>query len=1117
MASALECWGRGDEIEEILKPILNRGKRSAVLLYGDSGIGKSTVLREIRTRLNMPGIVVGFHETSQADSDPLLRTLDDLLKQIYTVEGSAKQIRIACEKAKSFCSVSGLKDFLVATLKAAGDSGGLGAFAKGVTSFFGWAVDKVSALDASVPAGLMPKLGLDALTDILRLLRTALPEEQLVFLVDNLSAPAEAVTAEIRGFSTLDTIQAFLSQRYGEMQGLHFVFSWKLSEQSQGAFRALSSTFREYKGTLQALRPIRQVDELSNWLRHEFAWFRELDSVEVRRVIALTGGLPEIVVRWRESGVDIYDENRLAHIAEDTRNGRFQSLRDALEGAPASDMIAIYGLALVTHPMPVSALAAMVKRPPQTCLDVLRAWEKRWLLRSRIYAGDPLPVYQFDHEHKLEIALEVLPLQLADGGEELERGAYDFFLSHFSLARFDRPTSQNPCSGLYLLDAIQLLSRSRFLVEEAELRPLLEMAVRMAVLGETPDAPPILDWGFLKRWPYPFRGWFLDLCLATAYGPQEPILDMVENWLAEPSAAGGSVGLAFAEATASANLMGRMRGHERPDLMGLLLDRMFSLQRQFPKSPLLAKEAGKAIVNAIGILSDPQRAGVVDRLLERLTEIEAKFSTDAEIIRTRMIAVANAIVYHNRTKDLNKTEQLLSDLRALANKLPDDALAAEALAKGLASATVTYKERDNQQKLDQILTELRTVRERFPKDSVIAYEAGSALVNAIPREAAEIAQIDSQLAELRGLRDALSGEDAAGLLAAGINNAVITLINSQNSAAAKPLLEELKTLWAERPDSLPIAEISADSIGGAIAGYAIAQDIEQVSALIEQLRTLVARFPQDPMPRHLAKGLANAVMGHAQLKLGDQNKGLVHELLAMVDASRGDAVIALQAARGLAVSIVGAQNPGDASELAAQLIQLHLRFPDDRGVREMLAQGAINAVAMLGSFHELETAAQFVNITRTFSAAAPGDIRMEASHAEMLAAAIAGYATEGDVAAVDRFVAEVKELRRQTSAFPILFQCARAFAQASTAYGNRREMVKLGSVLNWLRVLSEEWPQDREMAGQFAWGLFNALMVNACIGDDATGRRIKREWGELEGKFPNLRTGDPAGPRIRWI
>jgi len=244
-------------------------------------------------------------------------------------------------------------------------------------------------------------------------------------------------------------------------------------------------------------------------------------------------------------------------------------------------------------------------------------------------------------------------------------------------------------------------------------------------------------------------------------------------------------------------------------------------------------------------------------------------------------------------------------------------------------------------------------------------------------------------------------------------------------------------------------------------------------------------------------------------------EALLAELLAMVDASPGDVGIAVEAVRGLAAAIMGTEDAYDAEGFAAQLIQLHVRFPHERTVTEVFLQGVINAAAVLGSFEKREAAGMFANITRSLSAASDGDARMLARHAEMLAVVIAGYTAAGDVTAVDQLLVEVKELREKTSSFLVQFQCARALAKASMAYGNRREFVKLQSVLKWLRGLTEEWPESREMAGQLAWGVFNAMMANMSEGHAAEGRKLQREMMELEQRFPKLQMGDPGELRVR--
>jgi AAA ATPase domain len=1112
MTESVLVWGRGREIQDILRPILDREKRSAVLLYGDSGIGKTTVLREVKTRLIIPGVVIGYHETSQADSDPLLRTLDDLLKQIYSREGSSKQILIACEKAKSLVSVSALKDFLLATMKAFGDSGGLGAFAKGVTSFVGWASDKISSLDAAVPAAFVPKLGVEAFAEILNLLRTALPNEQLVFLIDNLSAPAEGVTAEIRGFGTFDTIQAFLSQRYSRTEGVHFVFSWKLSGRTNTVFHTLSSTFREYKAVLQPLRPISETEELSSWLRHEFAWFRELNPVQQRQIVGLTGGLPEIVVQWRESALNTYDQSELIRIAEDTRNGRFQSWRDALETAPVDEMAVIYGLSMADHSMPVSALAPMIQSAPQNCLDVLRSWEHRKLLLAQKRAGDLLPAYEFDHEHKLAIAREVLPARFADGGEELQRRAHDFFLAHFSLARLGPPTSQNPCSSLYLLDVIQLLSRSAFLNEEAELLPMLEIALVMALIGEKPKGSAISDWGFLKRWPHPFRGWFLDLYLATTHEWSESLSRAVEDWLAEAPRA-ESLPLAFAEGTACANLVGRIRGQNGSDLRNLLLERLSSLQNQFPKSILIAREAGNAIVNATAILSDAPDLNQIERLLAASSDMQHRFSADVEVAHKRMVAITNAVQsYGPGIETTKRIEELLSELHILAETFSGEPKVFEALALGLSRAS--YKVADDDERLASTVDELRGIRSQFPNNAEIASSLGNALVNSVSRHGGDEQQVNRLLAELRDTLKVVPDHKAGNLFAIGLNNAITVHFETGNVSAAKCLLAELRALGARLPNSFAIDEITADCIAGAIAGYAVSEELQEIANLVEWLRLLVAKFPQSPMDSHLAKGIANAIGVYCRVKpeQGPQGEQLVEELLSMADRRPADKDLAFQATRGLASSLTGTANAEEVTTVMAEILHLHGRFPGDSELTAMVVLACINAAAMLGHFNQRERLGEFIEITRTLSASFPNNSWMLARHAEILAVAIAAHVVEGDREVIDDLLVEVEDVKRRSCEHVVHFQCARAFAKACMAYGNRREITGLECVLEGLRALLHGHPESRDMAGQLAWGLFNALIANLSIGDTAQADRAQQEMEELTTKFPNLYMGDPPVP-----
>lgn len=57
----VRCWGRGDEIEQLLEPIHDPNQpRYMTLVWGDSGIGKTTLLEEFHRRVAGGDYLAGF-------------------------------------------------------------------------------------------------------------------------------------------------------------------------------------------------------------------------------------------------------------------------------------------------------------------------------------------------------------------------------------------------------------------------------------------------------------------------------------------------------------------------------------------------------------------------------------------------------------------------------------------------------------------------------------------------------------------------------------------------------------------------------------------------------------------------------------------------------------------------------------------------------------------------------------------------------------------------------------------------------------------------------------------------------------------------------------------------
>src|SRR6266851_464229 len=88
---------------------------------------------------------------------------------------------------------------------------------------------------------------------------------------------------------------------------------------------------------------------------------RRLESGLKESVVDMTGGLPEVVVAWREARVDKYDEERLNEVASGVATQRYGDLRRTLVQAPETERRVLYSLSQVSHLLPVSSLAEVTE------------------------------------------------------------------------------------------------------------------------------------------------------------------------------------------------------------------------------------------------------------------------------------------------------------------------------------------------------------------------------------------------------------------------------------------------------------------------------------------------------------------------------------------------------------------------------------------------------------------------------------------------------------------------------------------------------------------------------------------------------------------------------------
>src|SRR5260370_12074275 len=316
-SEGVSCWGRNDDLDHLATSVWTQ-RKSGTLVYGDSGIGKTTLLKALVQRLrSSPDVIIGLCEAVEGDSDPLLRCLNALLKSVYTLDNVGKQIEIACRNAR--ISVSGMRKFLTKALSAFGDAPGVGLFAKAALSTLDIVADSVLSLELKLEPGLQPRLEICNFRDIVGILQSAFSDKRFVFVIDNLNAPVESLTSAKHGLSSIDTIVTYLTQDFRHAAAVHLFFSWKRNLRNVSTLSDFEEKLVEYGGAIYYLEPLKSIDAVRASMQHDFRWFKHLPQSEQDAVAHLTGGLPEVVTQWRENEIREYDHSKLAKLADDVK------------------------------------------------------------------------------------------------------------------------------------------------------------------------------------------------------------------------------------------------------------------------------------------------------------------------------------------------------------------------------------------------------------------------------------------------------------------------------------------------------------------------------------------------------------------------------------------------------------------------------------------------------------------------------------------------------------------------------------------------------------------------------------------------------------------------------
>lgn len=1033
---SVACWARAAEISALIAPVLD-APRSATLLSGDSGIGKTTVLSEARDRLAaLPGIRVGYHETFPSDNDPLLRALNNLLSCIYTVPGSADQIRIAWQNLKGKASLSGVQDFLLAAVKVMPQAAGLGLFAKGGVAALGVAAEKARGLDARITDSLLPRLGFEEFRDLLQILQAALPDATFVFIIDNLSAPAEALTADTRGFGSVDAIHAFLAQSLPSARNVHFILSWKITQATEKIFRTLRQVILQYGGRSMTLGPLADANGLHDWLAAVFPWFDGLTPGEQSEIAGISGGLPEIVAAWRDGVVGSYDPRRLRQIAEDIRGRRYLDLEEALDDAPASDRALLLSAALIRHPMALVSLAEMNDRSPQDCMDALRKWEQTLLRRAS--ANSAGVVFDFQHEKKRDAVLKRLPETFADLGASVDANVYRFLLGHFASA-----TDADPFADLYLNDAIELALRSGHTPNRrVELSGLAALRVLVSSKGEAlAEARWDQAKAFLRNWPRNLQALFFvrlltqlaknDIVLAAMRIPGMPevvdgwhhearqeILGEASAWLRTPHQSPPAAGGARAEAAALSRLIGLLARYQRSSDIECIVSELLALKAKFPADPGTTGQVANGLAFALTYYADLRLSDDVVRLLRELRSGRDAFPHLEKPAECLAAGLSGAVACFGSLDHLDRAASVLSELQELRILLPRNETIAEHTAAAQAGMCFDSGRLREPRILRDQLERLRRGEADFPENSRIAERSAAAHANATATygRLGQRQEFEQSLEQVRSAQNSFpAGIAIAVEYSKALYNGVTFYGLLRNSAAVDPLLTELGRLHESFSGDEYIleqlAKATVNSIGNSPPGEG-----DRVRRLMDQLRTLQESAPDQAMAaEQLARGALNAITYFGRDGDHGMTSSLVGDLRALKQGFSRNPAVCEWVANALAwavVSYAAVNNPSAIDTALAEVRDIRRVIPDSRAVATQAGRAIVNALRFYSTQHNVPVMTSLLEELRSHGAAFPEDAGFARQLAQGLVNAVAFASQNENEGYLEQALSELRALQR---------------------------------------------------------------------------------------------------------
>ncbi len=1083
----VRCWGRGDEISYLLRPIHDE-PRSLTLIWGDSGIGKTALLQEFHRTVGGGDYLAGFYQCQRdTGTDPLLKCLQKLIDdRVYTIDEWPQVMIEGLQRVKGrLQNPRQVGRLLGGAFGAVEKAPVVGKWAQVVSKGLG-AVAELAGPGISLPAEMTQRLAPEVFADVVDVLQAAFRDRPLVFILDNLSADAES-QAQIAGVThATNALLSFVDTHFLVRRNLHFVLSWKHIAKTRPSFQELRTTIRQYQGRDRELGTLSD-SFVQEWAGNDFDWFREASPEQQKQAVDIAKGLPEAVSQWKELGVDSFDAPRLEEITDDVVKGRYAPLAAELRDEKTTDdQPWLFQLSIMPGILTEHGLGQLWDCPTQVVHRFLRKWCDRALLKTEDGR------YLFAHEKKQEVTRKALGEELVQNGREQAQALYDFYRSNVGF-----PNDAHPEAGFYLAFASALGPWAALSASETE---LLEQP--MWLLMDSGPVPEIGAAGLAEARKAPWNARFFLFHRAASRLPETgPLLEALEPELFDDSAAAEADPLNLAKGLVNAanayGDAGRLEEVER------LLGRLEALAAKDPEQGEVAVALAKGLVNAANAYGDAGRLEEVKKLLGRLEALAKKHPEQGEIAVESAKGLFNATNAYGNAGRLEEVKKLLGRLEALAKKHPEQDEVAVALAKGLFNATTEYGNAGRLEEVKKLLGRLEALAKKHPEQDEIAVRLAAGLVNATNAygNAGRLEEVKKLLGRLEALakKHPEQGEIAVES-AKGLFNATNAYGNAGRLEEVKKLLGRLEALAKKHPEQDEVAVALAKGLFNATTEYGNAGRLEEVKKLLGRLEALAKKHPeQDEIAVRLANGLVNATNAYGNAGRLEEVKKLLGRLEALAKKHPEQGEIAVESAKGLFNATNAYGNAGRLEELKKLLGRLEAlakKHPEQDEIAVRLAKGLVNATNAYGNAGRLEEVQRLLERLEALAKKHPEQGEIAALLAKGLFNATNAYGNAGRLEEVERLLGRLEALaKKHPEQGEIHVALANGLVTATIAYGNAGRLEEVERLLGRLEALAKKHPEQGEIHVALANGLVTATIA---YGNAGRLEEVERLLGRLD-------------------